>query len=95
MKRKTTSAAELAKMLNISPARAIEAVLKAQMISAILDVVKKEQITHAEIATKSGIPRSAVTGILSGSMQRVTLDRVLRMVEAVGLVPELKLRKAS
>ena len=95
MKRKTTSAAEIAKMLNISPARAMEAVFKADMISAVLDVIKKERITHADIAAKSGVPRSAVTGILSGSMQKVTLDRVLRIVQAVGLVPELKLRKAS
>jgi predicted XRE-type DNA-binding protein len=95
MKRKTTSAMELSKMFGISPARAMEAVFKAQMTSAILDVIKKEKITHAQIAARTGIPRSAVTGILSGSMQRVTLDRVLRMVEAVGLIPELKLRKAS
>lgn len=95
MKRKTTSAAELAKMFGTSHARAMEAIFKAQMKSAIIEVIKKEKITHAEIAAKTGIPRSAVTGILSGSVQRVTLDRVLRIVEAVGLVPELKFRKAS
>lgn len=95
MKKKTTSAAELAKMFGTSHARAMEAIFKAQMTTAILEVVKKEKITHAQIAAKTGIPRSAVTGILSGSMQKVTLDRLLKIVEAVGLVPELKLRKAS
>lgn len=95
MRKKTTSAAELAKMFGTTPARAMEAIFKAQMTIAVIEVIKKEKITHAEIAKRSGIPRSAVTGILSGSMQKVTLDRVLRIVEAVGLVPELKFRKAS
>jgi hypothetical protein len=39
--------------------------------------------------------RSAVTGILSGSLQKITIDRILRLVEAVGLLPELKLHKRA
>jgi len=44
---------------------------------------------------KSGLPRSAVTGILSGSLQKVTLDRILKLVEAVGLDAEIKVNKAA
>jgi hypothetical protein len=35
-----------------------------------------------------------VTGILSGSLQKVTIDRVLKLIEAVGLVAEVKVKRA-
>jgi predicted XRE-type DNA-binding protein len=93
MKKKST-AAELAKVLRISRARGIESVMKAQMISAVLKAVEKHGFTHAELAERSGLPRSAVTGILSGSLQKVTIDRVLRLVEAAKLVAEVRFKEA-
>jgi hypothetical protein len=36
-----------------------------------------------------------VTGILSGSLQKVMIDRVLRLVDAVGLEAEIKIRRAA
>lgn len=92
---KKTSAEKFAKELGISRARGLEAVIKAQLIYAILDAAKKQGITHDEIAKRSGVPRSAVTGILSGSLQKVTLDRLLKLVEAVNLVAEIKTKRAA
>ncbi len=92
--RKKTSGAELAKILKIPHARGTEAVIKAQMISAVLKAIAKHGFTHAELAERSGLPRSAVTGILSGSLQKVTIDRVLRLVEAAKLEAEVRLREA-
>ncbi|NUM59121.1 MAG: XRE family transcriptional regulator [Bdellovibrionaceae bacterium] len=86
---------DLAKKLGISPHRGIEAVIKAQLISAIIREVEAKELTHVELSKKSKLPRSAVTGILSGSLQKVTIDRVLKLVEAVGLIPEIKLRRAA
>ncbi len=86
---------ELAKKLGISSHRGIEAVIKAQLISAIIKEIEMKKVTHAELAKKSKLPRSAVTGILSGSLQKVTIDRVLKLVEAVGLIPEIKLHRAA
>jgi predicted XRE-type DNA-binding protein len=90
-----TSGAELGKMLGISPARGMEAVIKAQLIGAVIKAVEQQRITHVDLAKRAGVPRSAVTGILSGSLQKVTIDRVLRLVEAVGLVAEVKVRAAA
>ena len=92
---KKTSAANLAKQLNISKARGLEAVTKALLISAVRKEVKRRHLTHAQLANASGLPRSAVTGILSGSLQKVTIDRVLRLVEAAGLEAEVKVRRAA
>ncbi len=94
MKRKST-AAEIAKMVGVSPARGMEAVIKAQLISAVLQALHDKKLTHLELAKRARLPRSAVTGILSGSLQKVTIDRVLRLIEAVGLIAEVRVRKSA
>ena len=92
---KRTSADRLAKLLRIPKSRGLEAVLKAQLIAAVVRESSRRELTHAELAARSGLPRSAVTGILSGSLQKVTIDRVLRLVEAAGLEAEIKVRRAA
>ena len=82
-------------MLGISQARGMEATIKAELISAVMKASEKGHLTHAELAKRSGLPRSAVTGILSGSLQKVTIDRVLRLIEAVGLVAEVRVHKKT
>jgi predicted XRE-type DNA-binding protein len=90
-----TSAARLAAQLAIPKRRGLEAVLKAQLIAAIVKEVVRTKLTHVELAERSGLPRTAVTGILSGSLQKVTIDRLLRLVEAAGLEAEIRVRRAA
>lgn len=92
---RTTNANELAKKLKIPKSRGLEAILKADLIEAVLKAIERGGLTHAQVSRKSGLPRSAVTGILSGSLQKVTLDRILRLIEAVGLTAEIRVRKAA
>ncbi len=87
---KKATGSELAKQLGISQSRGMQAVIKAQLIAAILKNAKSEGLTHEELAKRSGLPRSAVTGILSGSLQKLTIDRILKLLEASNLVVEVK-----
>ena len=90
-----TGAKELARRLRISPQRGTDAIMKAQLIAAVAHAAQEHGLTHVELAKRSGLPRSAVTGILSGSLQKITVDRVLRLVEAAGLIAEVRIRKAA
>ena len=92
---RTASAERLAKLLGIPKSRGLEAVLKARLIAAVLRETARRNLTHAALAERSGLPRSAVTGILSGSLQKVTIDRVLRLVEAAGLEADIRVRRAA
>lgn len=92
---RSASSARLARQLGIPKSRALEAVLKAQLIAAIVQEVGRRGLTHAQLAERSGLPRSAVTGILSGSLQKVTIDRVLRLLEAAGLEARIKVSRAA
>lgn len=94
-KRKKTSPARLAGLLGIPKSRGLEAVLKAQLIAAIIREIDHRGVTHMELAGRSGLPRSAVTGILSGSLQKVTIDRLLRLLEAVGLEASVRVRRVA
>ena len=94
MTRKTTTD-QLSRMLSIPKSRALEATLKAQLIAAVVREAGRRGLTHAELAHRSGLPRSAVTGILAGSLQRVTIDRLLRLVEAAGLEAAIRIRRAA
>ncbi len=93
--KKESSATQLAQQLGLAKSRGIEAVLKAQLIAAVLREVTRQQLTHADLVERTGLPRGAVTGILSGSLQKITIDRVLRLVDAVGLEAEIRLRRAA
>jgi predicted XRE-type DNA-binding protein len=92
---KKSTAGQLAKQLGIPKRRGLEAVLKARLIAAISREVGRLGVTHQKLATRSGLARSAVTGILSGSLQKVTIDRLLRLLEAVGLEAEIKIHRAA
>ena len=93
--KKRTSPARLAKQLAIPRRRGLEAVVKARLIAAIVEEIRRRGLTHAELAARSGLPRSAVTGILSGSLQKVTIDRVLRLLGAADLEADIKVRRAA
>ena len=92
---KATSPGRLAKRLGITKSRALEAVIKAKLIAAITREIDRRALTHTEVAARSGLPRTAVTGILSGSLQKVTIDRVLCLLEAVGLEASVTVRHAA
>lgn len=92
---KRTTPVQLAKQLGIPKRRGLEAVLKARLIAAIVREVARLGITHEKLAARSGLARSAVTGILSGSLQKVTIDRLLRLLEAVGLAADIRVHRAA
>ena len=94
-KSKKTSPARLARDLGIPKRRGLEAVMKAELIAAIVREVARRRVTHQDLASRSGLTRSAVTGILSGSLQRVTIDRVLRLLEAAGLEARVTVKRAA
>jgi predicted XRE-type DNA-binding protein len=72
-----------------------QAVMKAELISALIREVQRQEITHAELARRSDLSRTTVTGILTGSLQKVTIDRLLRLVEAAGLEARIRIRRAA
>ena len=63
---------------------------KNNLIIEIIKITKERKLTHKKIADLSGVPRSAVTGIINGSLQKVTIDRLVRILNSLGKRVEIK-----
>ena len=96
MKSKTyKNASDLAESLGLPSERGLVAEMKAKLTKEIIKAISKEELTHKEVADLSGVPRSAVTGIINGSLQKVSIDRLIRILGTLGKTVELKVKKAA
>lgn len=96
MKSKTyKNATDLALALGLSAEHGIIAEMKASLTKEIIKAIDKKKLTHKDVAELSGVPRSAITGIVNGSLQKVSIDRLIRIVGSLGKKVELKYKNAA
>jgi predicted XRE-type DNA-binding protein len=86
---------EFTNALGIDPARSLEAEIKANLTGALIKEIEKQNLTHDEVAEYAGVARSTVTGIVNGSLQSVSIDRLLRILSALGMSVEIKVKKSA
>ena len=86
---------DLARDLGVDPQIGEIAELKATLTKEIQKVITKKDLTHQEVSDLSGVPRSAITGIVSGSLQKVTVDRLMRVLASLGKSFSLKIKDAA
>lgn len=86
---------DLAKDLGVSSERGYLAEMKAQLTQEIEMAIEKQGLTHQEVSDLSGVPRSAITGIINKSLQKVTLDRLVRVLGSLGKSIEIKVKKSA
>lgn len=85
---------ELALAIGLSEERGQLAELKAKLTKEIILTLKHQNLTHQELSNLSGVPRSAITGIINGSLQKVTIDRLVRILFSLGYIIDMKLKVA-
>lgn len=96
MKRKTyQKTSELAIDLGLSVDRALIADMKANLTQEIIKLVQKKNLTHKEVSDLSGVPRSAITGIINVSLQKVSIERLIRILSSLGKTIEFKIKRAA
>jgi predicted XRE-type DNA-binding protein len=93
--KKYKNSAELAVALGLPAEIGQLSDLKAKLTKEIIKNIIHQQLTHQELSQLSGVPRSAITGIINGSMQKVTLDRLIRILSSLGLRVEMKIKIAA
>lgn len=93
--KKYDSVKEIAKDLGLDPKIGELALLKAELTLEIQNIIQKKGLTHKEVSELSGVPRSSVTGILNGSLQKVTLDRLIRILISLGKSLSIKIKDAA
>lgn len=93
--KKYKKVSDLAVSLGVSKERGQLAELKSRLTKEIKKFIEANELTHQDLADLSGVPRSAITGIINGSLQKVTLDRLLRILFSLGLKIEMKIKTAA
>ena len=84
---------DIAKDLGLYPKMGELAELKAKLTLEIIKAIENKGLTHKEVAELSGIPRSAVTGIVNGSLQKVSMDRLVRVLFSLGNKVSIRISK--
>ena len=54
------------------------------LLKRLQDVVRRENITHAEIAKRAATSRTRVTAILNGDLEHVSSDLLIRILASLG-----------
>ena len=86
---------ELGRDLGLSPERINISAMKTKLKLRIIQETKKRDYSSAELAELSGLTRTVVSGIINGSLQSVSLERLIRLAASVNLVVNLNIKKAA
>jgi predicted XRE-type DNA-binding protein len=75
---------QLAAALGLSAADAKEWQVQYELLKRLKEIVKREKITHAEIAKRAGTSRTRVTAILNDNVEHVSTDLLIRILASLG-----------
>ena len=95
MKSKTyNNISDLANDLGLPSDRGVIAEFKARLTKEIIKTIDKKYLTHKEVSVISGISPSTIKGIVNGSLQRVSLEKLIHILASLGKVVDFKIKKA-
>ncbi|MBI2339122.1 MAG: XRE family transcriptional regulator [Deltaproteobacteria bacterium] len=89
------NAAELAKVLGLSPADGVEMEIRSDLNGKIVEIVEKSGLTHAHVAKLAGTSRTRMTAILNRNTHQVSTDLLLRILASLGIRPKISFSKAA
>jgi predicted XRE-type DNA-binding protein len=85
----------LAEALGLSAAGAKEWQVQYALLQRLKGIVRKEKLTHAEIAKRAGTSRTRVTAILNDKVEDVSSDLLIRILGSLGYRVTVSVRKAA
>lgn len=92
---KTKNILELADVLGLTPADAVEMEIRSDLNAKIIEVVKKKGLTHAQVAKLANTSRTRVTALLNYNTHQISTDLMLRILGALGIYARIKFEKAA
>lgn len=92
---KARNAKELAEVLGLEPADAVEIEVRSKLNTKIIDVVERLGFTHEQVAKLAGTSRTRITAILNRNTQHVSTDLLLRVLGSLGYTAKISFSKAA
>jgi predicted XRE-type DNA-binding protein len=88
-------AAQLAKVLGLSPIDGAEIELRSTLNSKITEVVRRKGLTHAQVARLARTSRTRVTAIMNRNTKDISTDLLLRILYALGYTAKITFKPAA
>ena len=85
----------LAKALGLSAADAKEWQVQYDLLKRLKKIVRKEKITHADLARRAGTSRTRVTAILNDNLEHVSSDLLIRILGSLGYRVRISVSRAD
>lgn len=76
--------AELARVLDLPPADAVDLDIRSRLNGKIIEAVRKSGLTHAQVAKSAGVSRPRLTALLNHDRRHVSTDLMLKLLAALG-----------
>jgi predicted XRE-type DNA-binding protein len=73
----------------------VRAALRIRLSLAIKRAIEERGITHADAALIARTPRTSVTAIANGNLERVSMDRLVTIAHRLGVQISLRLTTPS
>src|SRR6266542_2811269 len=91
---RSKTAEDLGRVPGLSPAETGEMEFRSELTCAIAKIIRKGNLTRAEIAKRAGTARSRVTAIANGNTQGIPTHLMIRVLSAIGHRAELRVRRS-
>ena len=86
---------QLANVLDLSEADRAAIEFQLELAEQIALEVRREGITHVQLARLAGTSRPRLTAILNGNLDGVSTDLLLRVLAALGVKVQVRFRRAA
>ena len=91
----TRNPTELAEAMGLSPADAVEWILRHSLTEKIVQTAQGSRLTVTQIAKGAKTSRARVTNVLKGNSQGISIDVLLRILGATGQTIKVSYKKAA
>lgn len=65
--------------------------LRIKLCFAIKNTIEEKSLSHAEAALMAKTPRTSITAIVNGNLDRVSMDRLVNIAQRLGLRLSLRI----
>jgi predicted XRE-type DNA-binding protein len=76
---------DIARILNLNPRDAVEIELRSNLNAKIIEVTKKQKLTHAKVAILAGTSRTKITALLNANTRQISTSLMIRILAALGV----------
>lgn len=91
----TKTAKDLAGVLGLSEEEAVEIELRSELNSKIIDVVKRKNLTHADVAKAAHTSRTRVTALLNRNTYNISTSLMIRILASLGYETRISFAKMA